>query len=271
MERGGPETRVPGEKRTGKMKPPGDGVHLVDVAPTVARVLGLEMEDPDGTALEQVEDWGCSRAVILIVDALGCGLYRLLRPGLCNLPRMAGQGLMFGAAPASGHTTPAIASILTGLLPRSHGVYRTSDASRSGIKSVLEMAHEKGLRSAVVMEQQGAEAFQGRIDIIRGVPGSLGPLEFDRRICRSSLEALALEPRILASHFTAIDRFCHSGPANMISPAARAVDAHIGRIAGALRADTMLIICGDHPPHAGPLRVDEGPVLLMLWRKDSSP
>jgi len=243
-------------------------VRLVDVAPTVARVLGLQMEGQDGTALELVKGWDCSRAVILIVDALGWGLYRLLKGWLRNLPRLASQGLIFRAEGASCHTTPAIASILTGLLPEEHGVYRTSDASRSGVRSVLEMAEEIGLRSAVVMEQQGAGAFRGRVGIIRGVPGSLSPLEFDRQICRYSLEALSMDVRVLASHFTAIDRFCHSGSANMLLPAVRAVDAHIGSIAESISSDAMMIICGDHPPHAGPLQDVEGPVLLMLWKKD---
>jgi len=53
-------------------------VRLIDLAPTMARVLGVKTPPLDGTFIDLVEGWGCDRVLLAIVDSLGYGLYRAL-------------------------------------------------------------------------------------------------------------------------------------------------------------------------------------------------
>jgi arylsulfatase A-like enzyme len=53
-------------------------VSLVDIAPTIARVLGITIPHVDGRPIKEVEGWNCRNAVLIIVDSLGYDLYRWL-------------------------------------------------------------------------------------------------------------------------------------------------------------------------------------------------
>lgn len=46
----------------------------LDIAPTVARLLGIQLPLNDGRAIDLVEGWGCRNAAIIIVDSLGYDL-----------------------------------------------------------------------------------------------------------------------------------------------------------------------------------------------------
>jgi hypothetical protein len=111
----------------------------------------------------------------------------------------------------SNHTSPAIASILSGILPKHHGLYDTESAKRSPILSVPEMAPSAGMKSAVVMEKGWAEVYEGLIEFTGAVPRTLSPPDFDWEICRLSLEALSYGPRLLVSYFIGLDKAAHNG------------------------------------------------------------
>ncbi len=51
----------------------------------------------------------------------------------------------------------------------------------------------------------------GLIEFIGAVPCTLSPPDFDKDICRLSLEALSYIPRLLVSHFIGIDKAAHNG------------------------------------------------------------
>lgn len=186
-------------------------IKLVDVAPTMARALGVKTPPIDGRPIRGVEGWDCDRVALAIVDSLGYGLYRSLELCLPNMRSMATEGLLLEAEAVAPSTTPAIASILTGLLPQNHGISTTSQASESEIRSLLEWAGSEGVRSAVVMEEEGARTFQGFVEIVLGVPRSLSAPDFDRQILARSLEALEGDPSVLVAHFVGIDRAAHRG------------------------------------------------------------
>lgn len=241
---------------------------LVDVAPTMARVLGLEMPLADGRPIE-IEGWGCHSVVLLIVDSLGYELYRVLEGDLPNMRALARDGLLLKAESVATSTTPAIASILTGLLPHNHGVYDTKAASESNIRSLMETASMKGVSTAVVMEEMGARTFEGFVRVVKGVPGGLSALVFDQEVRKGALEALATAPRVLVAHFIGIDRVAHQGgDMEAIKNVATAIDDHVGAVAKASRPRTLIIVCGDHPLHAGELKdaFDSNQVALMLGR-----
>jgi len=51
----------------------------------------------------------------------------------------------------------------------------------------------------------------GLIEFIGAVPSTLSPPDFDKEICRLSLEALSYIPRLLVSYFIGIDKAAHKG------------------------------------------------------------
>jgi len=237
---------------------------LVDIAPTISRLLNIPMVPPDGEFLPQViryaKDRGCERVVIIIVDSLGYALYLHFAGVMQNMRRIAEDGMVLRCRSTADHTTPAIASIFTGYYPEEHHIYatddiyteRAKDASNPKIKSILEWAHEAGRRTAVVIESRGADTFIGRIGRMFGVRDSQDIIEYDRKITDGALEALEDETDILAVHLRAIDRYAHTASTwNEMRRAAVAIDENTGRIFSHASEGTLFLICGDHPIHAG--------------------
>ena len=245
-------------------------IKLIDVAPTMARVLGVRTPPIDGKPIDEVERWGCDRVVLAIVDSLGYGLYKAMELDLPMMRSMAEEGLLLKAECVAPSTTPAIASILTGLMPKNHGISNTSQASESEIRSLLEWASSENVRSAVVMEKEGARTFEGFVKTVMGVPKSLRGRDFDREILTQALAVLKSDPRLLVTHFIGIDRIAHRGGGiDEVREAASAIDEHLGDLAAAIPGGTMMIICGDHPLHAGLLKgvFDSKDVALIFWKK----
>jgi predicted AlkP superfamily pyrophosphatase or phosphodiesterase len=170
----------------------------------------------------------------------------------------------------SNHTSPAIAFILSGLLPEHHGFYDTESAKRSPILSIPEMATSAGMKSAVVMEKGGAEVYEGLIEFIGAVPRTLSPPDFDQEICRLSLEVLSHRPRLLVPYFIGLDKAAHNGlRSDGFKEAAIAIDNYIGEIVDASQPGTMVVVVGDHPIHSGKFKRTHDPycVALVIGRK----
>ncbi len=247
-------------------------VSQIDIAPSIAHLLGIHLPDPDGTPIREIKGWRCSKAILIIVDSLGYGLYHSFLPHLTHIKNIAASGLVFKALHVSDHTSPAIASILSGLKPERHGIYDTESAKRSPILSVPEIASTSGLRSAVIMEKEGAEVYDGLIEYIGAVPRTLDPLEFDRAICRLTLEALSTDPDLVVTYFIGIDKAAHNGSSlEGFIEAAVCIDSHIGCIFRRASPGTMIMIVGDHPVHAGFMKNEnDRNVALIIGRKISA-
>lgn len=240
-------------------------VSQVDIAPTIARVLGITIPEVDGRPIRGVEGWNCRNVVLIIVDSLGYDLYLRLEPDLKNIPALARSGLLLRAKAVSTHTSSSIASILSGLLPKHHGIFDKMSAKKSGMPSIPDVASSWGLRSAVVMEKEGAEVYRDKIEFTAGIPDSLSPEDFDRESCRQSLEALSMKPRLLVSYFIGMDKTVHMGLGlRDIRSVATSIDRCVCEIASATQAETMVILCGDHPVHAGKLKRTQGPNYVAL-------
>ncbi len=238
---------------------------LVDIAPTIAKVLGISLPNTDGHPIEEVMDWGCRNVILIIVDSLGYNLYRWLEPEMKNMRGVVSNGILLSAETASNRTTPAIASILSGLIPEHHGIYDKAGAKESSILSLPEIASSSGLKSAVIMEKSGAEVYDGLIEIIGGVSDSLSSREFDSEICCLSLDAVSQKPRLLVSYYLGIDRTAHLGLGpKQIKDAAVFIDDCIGELVRAAPQETLVIICGDHTVHAGALKRTYGPYCVAL-------
>ena len=237
----------------------------LDIAPTVARTLGFELPRTDGQPIDLVESWGCRNVAIIIVDSLGYDLFRWLRPSMENMSHLAEEGMLLRAKAASNHTTPAIASILSGLEPMHHGIFDKAGAKISSTPSLPEMASAFGMKAAVVMEKNGAEVYQGLIEIVEGISDSIPPEDFDREACRKTVQAILQRPRLLVSYFIGIDKSVHQGQGlEGIRKAALNIDRCIGEVVRSADEETLFILCGDHPIHAGLFKRTKEPYCVAL-------
>ena len=240
---------------------------LADIAPTISELLDIPMVPPDGKVIPEVIEYasirGCQKVVLIIVDSLGYSLYRYfseIRGIFQNMRQLAGSGIVRRCHSTADHTTPAIASIFTGYLPTKHHIYatddvyveRAKDSLNPKIKTILECAYDAGRKSAVVIESRGADTFLDRVDEVVGIPDSQDIIGYDTRITDAAVEALKSRPDIMAVHLRAIDRYAHRAQTwDELRYAAGTVDVNIGRIVKTAEKGTLLMICGDHPIHAG--------------------
>lgn len=237
----------------------------LDVAPTAALVLGLELPQKDGQAIDPAAHWNCKKVALIIVDSLGYDLLQWLLPDMANMSRLTQEGLLIRARSVSHRTTPAIASILSGLLPEHHGILDKAGAKESSILSLPEIAASAGLNCAVIMEQNGADVYQGLIKSVYGISDRIPPQDFDKEACHLTCQALLDQPRLLVSYFIGIDKSAHlGGDLKEIREAALLIDGCLGRIMRLADEETLLIICGDHPIHAGELKRDKEPYCVAM-------
>jgi len=252
-----------------KIMPP---ISQIDIAPTAALILGLQLPKLDGRPIDSAVTRGCKNVAIIIIDSLGYDLLICLLPTLENIRTLSNVGQLLWATAVSNHTTPAIASILCGLLPEHHGILDKAGAKESRILSLPEIAAASGLKCAVIMEQNGADVYQGLIEIVHGIPDSIPPQDFDKEACRMTCQALLKRPRLLVSYFIGIDKSIHLGRGwEGIREAALLIDRCIGEIVRTANDQTLFVICGDHPIHAGPLKRTREPYYVaMILAKGSA-
>ena len=235
---------------------------LVDIAPTIAESIGIPLPGADGTAIPELIDrlQRCDRAILIIVDSLGYFTYQRLRPYMPHV-----QGTVIRCRAVADHTTPAIASILTGCHPATHRTFTSDDVCTSPIKSILERAEECGIKSAVVIESEGAKAMKTKIDLSRGVDDSSDILAYDAAIKKHAIDLLTHEPVLMVVHFRAIDRYAHEARSfDELAYAAECIDNHIDEICRHIDSDTCVIVCGDHPIHGNCIEGDQDVALIVL-------
>ena len=235
---------------------------IIDIAPTISRLLKIPMVPPAGRSIPEVENYakgrGCKRAVIIVVDSLGYSLYRHFSPIMKNLNEVAERGLLFKCKSPATITSPAIASIFTGYLPEEHNIYstvdiyteRAKDSENPRLKSIMEWAYRAGMKASAVIESEGAESFRGRIKDFYGVPDSGDILDYDQQITSYAVHALREKPDVLAVHLRTLDRFSHRAESwDELEKAAKAVDENLGKIFRNAEKGTIFFICGDHAVH----------------------
>ena len=69
----------------------------------------------------------------------------------------------------------------------------------------------------------------------------------------------------MVSYFIGIDKTVHMGLGlKEIRNVAISIDRCAGKIASTASNETLLVICGDHPVHAGKLKRTQGPYFVAL-------
>ena len=234
-------------------------VRQIDVAPTVAEVLGFSFTC-DGRPVEELLAFAGrgERVSLVIVDSLGYEEYLSHRRLFRHLSSVERRGLFFRCLAYSHLTTPSIATILCGLRPERHRIRKTEDAYTSTVKCLPKAAYELGFRVAIVMERYGALSFRGRADVIKPVAVRPDVVSFDEEVCRSAVSVIEdLDPNLLVVHFRSLDKL------GFDSEVVGRLDSTLDTLFRSTREGTLVLVCGDHPPHS---RVDERHVALIAFR-----
>ncbi|HDN64828.1 MAG TPA: hypothetical protein ENF23_00785 [Methanosarcinales archaeon] len=149
-------------------------------------------------------------------------------------------------------------------IPTAHSQLPTSAPRRSNRYSRLQ---KRGIKSAVVIESEGAEAMRTKIDLVAGVDDSSDMLDYDAKIKEHTIDLLKHEPVLMAVHFRAIDRYAHEARSfDELAYAAERIDSHLCEICSHLDRNTCVIVCGDHPIHGTCIEDDQDVALIVLDR-----
>jgi arylsulfatase A-like enzyme len=245
-------------------------ISLLQIAPTLAEFFGITLVTR-AKPVEQILKFAYSRnpippvVVLVVIDSLDCQFYSACVTELEFLHKFVEQdGLLFECETVSNHTTPAIASILTGLLPESHGIVTSEDVGKSKINSILEILADQGTPTAAVMETNGTKPLLGRISYVFAVDDREDIEEYDKLIKTHTITALQKhEVRLVFAHLRSIDRFSHRGWD--LRAAAKLTNENMRAIAEAVsKRKGMLLICGDHGMHLKNKKREEGPATVPL-------
>jgi len=228
---------------------------LLQIAPTLAAFFGIPLASPELPARSilnfmNVREPRPPVVVLLVIDSLDLELYGQFRAELPVLHALADRyGLLFSAEPVSSHTTPAIASLLTGLPPEAHGIVVSADVGTSRLKSILELLDEAGHPTAAVLNTSGAEPLIGRMSYVYSVEDREDIVAYDALITAHTRTAVSKkEVQFVLAHLRTIDRFAHRG--GDLRLAARVMDSNVQEIARAVHErQGILILCGDHEAH----------------------
>ncbi len=222
----------------------------MDIAPTIAEIIGITFPARDGTPIPRVvmKLSRCKRLLLLIIDGLGFRIYERYQHDLKPT-----EGITLRCKPTMMHTTPAIATILTGMHPDHHRVFTAKDTERSASLSIIEHASAQGVTSAIIMEEKGARCFKEDVITIGIDDNDYDDNDAVRAVIRVSKRA-----DFITAHLRVLDRAYHQK--REPERAIKTLSQHIREITTQVE-DTGILICGDHPPHH--LKNDDIPLIAI--------
>jgi hypothetical protein len=243
-------------------------ISLLQIAPTLAEFFEVPLNSP-ARPVESILNLMQARkphvVVLVVIDSLDIQIHSEFAAELETLHRLVERdGLLFSFEPVSNHTTPAIASLLTGLEPETHGIVVSADVATSKIKSILEILDDEGTPTAAVLDTNGAEPLLGRMSYVFGVENREDIVEYDKEIKAHTLFVLQKQDiRFVLAHLRSIDRFAHRGWDLRV--AANVTNENMRTIADAVSArNGMLFICGDHAAHRKNRKAAHGKIPVPL-------
>lgn len=229
----------------------------LDIAPTVGALLGIEIPDKDGDVITEITTFCAHKSVdqilLMIVDGLGVALWKKLNGALARLQALSDRGLFFEIYSLPPRiTTPNIGTILTGYTPEHHLLYKVADTFYTPVRSILELASERGVKSGIVIELLGAKSMSNRVDLAIGVENVHGIVDYDRRITTLALKAFDLEGiKLMMIHLRALDNCVHhyAKAWDDLTFSARTIDENCERLCSGLHKPTLILVTSDHPVH----------------------
>jgi hypothetical protein len=241
---------------------------LLHIAPTVAAFFGISLTSrvqPVEQILTIMHARHPDIVVVVVIDSLDFQLYSAFSTELVMLRELVNRnGLLFACETVSTTTTPAIASILTGLEPGAHGIITGEDVGTSKVNSILELLEDAGKPTAAILETDGTKPLLGRISYVFPVDDREDIREYDELITRHTVSVLnKREVKFAFAHLRTIDRFAHRGWDLRV--AAQITNENMVEIATAVgERNGMLFICGDHRAHLKERQTSHGKATVPL-------
>ena len=213
---------------------------LTDVTPTIASILNLSLSKRDGVPIPEIiqEIDKCSKLILVIADGLGLSVYEKY------IDYFNFGGIVLECKSVCKHTSPAIATILTGIHPKNHSMFEAQDTYKSKGLSIIELASMRGIKSSIIMAKKGASSFQGNIDLVVEMEEDEA-IRYDKHV-RDALVKAAQLTTLIVVHFRILDRFYHSK--GNTEKDVDILSEHLKDIMLSLK-NTGILICGDHAPH----------------------
>ncbi len=237
-----------------------------DIAPTLAEILDVSYDVPSGKPLEIGEEFTGKKILLAIIDSLDWSLYLMF--GKPFMERRFGNSFEeFRISSQASITSPAIATILTGLDPEEHGVFSTNDAKDNEILNLPDFAQSQGIDTTVIMEAGGASVFSRAMNVtpVKDVEDIRA---FDKEIL-SGVEKSISKYRFIVCHLRAIDEYFHQ--CRDLGEIEKEVERLLGEIIRlAERGKYLLVITGDHKSHGNVIEGSDMLPLLFLDLTDNS-
>ncbi|RZN64089.1 MAG: hypothetical protein EF806_05580 [Candidatus Methanoliparum thermophilum] len=236
-----------------------------DVAPTIARLLNISY-DADGNPINEViDEFGgedTDAVVLLIIDSLGFNIFKRYLDNFKYISSMLENKkdriMIFKLKAVARYTTPCIATLLNGKNIDKHMLFSTDDVYKSSMKSILEVATEKGYITGIVMEKMGALSFKGRLTYIVPIDNRPDIIYFDKETVRGVLNLIP-KTDLLVAHLRTIDVI------KDYDYATRLMDGFIKDICeefDKIGKKGLFLLCGDHPVHED---LSEDSVALIVF------
>jgi hypothetical protein len=241
---------------------------LLHIAPTLAEFFGIHLTSqvrPVEQILNVMHARNPDVVVLAVIDSLDSQLYSDFAAELEVLHKLVEQdGLLFDCETVSTTTTPAIASILTGLPPGAHGILMGEDVGTSTVNSILELLDDAGKPTAAILETKGTKPLLGELSYVFPVDDREDIKEYDELITTHTISVLGKqEVKFVFAHLRTIDRFAHRG--NDLRVAATITNENMHEIAEAVgERNGMLFICGDHRAHLNERKASHGKATVPL-------
>lgn len=229
-----------------------------DIAPTLAKILGLSYNVPSGKSIGVEEEFIGEKVLLAIVDSLDWLIYtKFGRPILENI--CVGSLHEFKVSSTVDKTSPSIATVLTGLDPGEHKIFSTEDARHSGILNLPEFVERNGLRSTVIMEEGGANTFLKSLNQVTAVKDTGDVDAFDRKIL-SGVSRATDRFEFIVCHLRTIDEYLHQ--VRSLEEIRESLEKILNIVVEIARTGNfLLVITGDHKAHG---KAFEGSEILPL-------
>lgn len=215
------------------------------IAPTLAKILGINYDIPTGKSIDIREEYIGRKILLVIIDSFDWSIYEKF--GREFIKKLSSSFEEYKLSSPAEVTSPAIATILTGLNPDEHNVFSTEDAKKSESLNLPEFAMKRGIKVTVVMEAGGANTFLRTLNSVTAVEDNGNIDSFDDEIMEGVRKGIE-KYEFIVCHLRTIDEYLHQGKS--LEKIEEKLEHLLNKIYNlGKKGDFLVFITGDHKAH----------------------
>ncbi len=216
-----------------------------DIAPTLTKILDINYDIPTGKSIDIREEYIGKKILLAIIDSFDWSIYEKF--GRKIIKKLSSSFEEYKLSSPAEVTSPAIATILTGLNPDEHNVFSTEDAKNSESLNLPEFAMKRGIKVTVVMEAGGANTFLRTLDSVTAVEDTGNIDTFDDEIMEGVGKGIE-KYEFIVCHLRTIDEYLHQGKS--LDKIEERFEHLLNKIYSlGKEGDFIIFITGDHKAH----------------------